>query len=246
MPVRTFRDNDAGYEAWLTANPSGWVVNARRLPSPSYLKLHRAECTTISQLQAGYSRWTTGDYIKVCAERRDELDDWAQRTCGAELQDGCHCVQYGSRARPRSTTRAPVRGRSIAASLATPRVIVDPHGYRTIETPSLIPFEPRDTAALEARAALRSMLGGLTAQPGELLHGIVEGPSVTGTDLDNALLYNVGGSVNGATRHGVALERQASAPDAATRYRYRYRVTNDPDVPRLDGRPVDAVRGLRR
>lgn len=30
MPVQTSLNGDAGYEAWLTANPSGWLVNARR------------------------------------------------------------------------------------------------------------------------------------------------------------------------------------------------------------------------
>jgi hypothetical protein len=235
MPVRTFRDNDAGYESWLTANPSGWVVNARRSPSPSYMKLHRAECPTISRLQAGYSRWTTGDYIKVCAEHRAELDDWAQRTFSAELQDGCHCVQYGSRARSR-THRAPVQTRGLAPTPVAAPVVTDAEGYGTIETAGLIPFEPRDAAALGARAALRSILGGLSARPGELLYGIVEGPAVSGTDLDNALLYNVGGDVNRAVRYGVALERRATTPGAPTRYRYR--LTSDPDVPALDGERI--------
>lgn len=90
MAVETFRHDDAGYEAWLVTHPSGWVVNARRSPTATYLKLHRAGCTTISQLQAGYSRWTTGEYIKVCPERRDELDAWARQMFGAELQDGCY------------------------------------------------------------------------------------------------------------------------------------------------------------
>jgi hypothetical protein len=36
----------------------------------------------------------------------------------------------------------------------------------------------------------------------------VEGPAVTGTDLDNALLYNIGGRADAATRYGAALERR--------------------------------------
>jgi hypothetical protein len=77
---------------------------------------------------------------------------------------------------------------------------------------------------------LRSLLSGLTAQPGQLLHGVVEGPSVAGTDLDNALLYNIGGNLNAAARYGVALERR----DGATT-RYRYRLTSDPQVPAVGG-----------
>src|SRR4051812_35358825 len=165
MPIQTFRDDDAGYEGWLTEHPTGWVVNARRSPSGAYLKLHRAACATISQLQAGYSRWTTGDYIKVCAERREELDAWAQLTFRAELQDGCHCVQHGGQARTSTARRAPVRGPSATASPAVVRVVVDADGYRTIETGGLIPFEPKDATLLEARASLRSMLAGLKARP---------------------------------------------------------------------------------
>jgi hypothetical protein len=179
MPVQTFRDDDAGYEAWLTVNPSGWVVNARRCPSSAYLKLHRAGCATISQLRAGCSRWTTGEYIKVCADRREELDAWGQRTFGADLQDGCYCVQHGSRARTTRAQRAPAVARTAPAA----PVVVDVEGYQTIQTPGLIPFEPRDASLVEARAALRSMLSGLSARPSELLHGLVEGPAVAGTDL---------------------------------------------------------------
>lgn len=135
-----------------------------------------------------------------------------------------------------------MRRTSAATSLAAIPVVVDADGYRTIETAGLIPFEPEDATLLEARATLRSMLAGLNAQPGELLHGIVDGPAVTGTDLDNALLYNVGGSINGATRYGVALERRTAAPGAGTRYRYR--LTSDADVPCSGGEVVVALDGV--
>jgi hypothetical protein len=111
-----------------------------------------------------------------------------------------------------------------------------------MHTSGLIPFEPRDAMHVAARAGLRSMLGGLRAHPGELLHGLLEGSAVTGTDLDNALLYNVGGSVNAAARYGVALERRTTAPGTGTRYRYR--LTSDLDVPRLDGEPLVAIDGV--
>jgi hypothetical protein len=118
-------------------------------------------------------------------------------------------------------------------------MVEDASGYRTIETTGLIPFEPREPAVLAARAALRSMLSVMSAQPGELLEGVVEGPAVAGTDLDNALLYNVGGSVNAAVRYGVALERRATLP--GTRTRYRYRLTSEVGVRRADGETVVAL-----
>jgi len=113
-------------------------------------------------------------------------------------------------------------------------VILDADGFRTVETAGLISFEPTSPAMLHARAGLRSLLAGLSAQPGELLHGVVEGPAVAGTDLDNALLYNIGGSVNAAARYGVALERRTGTSPT----RYRYRLTRDADAPALDGTPL--------
>jgi hypothetical protein len=245
MAVQTFRDDDPGYEAWFAAHPSGWVVNAKRSPSPAYLKLHRADCPRITRLQAGYQRWTTGDYIKVCAEHRAELDAGARQALRAGLQGGCHCVQYRDGARPRTTSRVPTLARAVTTvpAAAAAAAVVDAEGYRTLETAGLISFEPRDATLLDSRAALRAMLGGLSARPGEVLHGIVEGPAVAGTDLDNALLYNVGGSVNAAARYGVVIERRPPR-GASTATRYRYRLTNDPDLPALDGESVVELDGV--
>jgi len=94
--MRTFASDDAGYIAWLAQHPTGWVINAKRNPSASYVKLHRADCATISELQHGYSRWTTGEYIKICAEHRPELERWARSHLGCSVQDGCHCLQSGT------------------------------------------------------------------------------------------------------------------------------------------------------
>ena len=68
------------------------MLNVRRNPTASYLKVHRASCRSISELQAGYSRWTTGEYAKVCAGRISELEEWAQRETGGMLEDGCYCL----------------------------------------------------------------------------------------------------------------------------------------------------------
>lgn len=243
VPIQTFRDDDAGYEAWLTAHPEGWVVNALRSLSAAYLKLHHADCATISRLRTSCSRWTTGAYIKLCAERREELDAWARRTLGADLQDGCPCVGRASRARTATARPAPVRRPAAVSSPAAIQVVVDADGYRTIETAGLIPFEPKEVSLLEGRATIRWTLAGLRAQPGELLNGIVEGSAVEGTDLDNALLYNVGGSISAAVRYGVALERRTAAAGAGTRYRYR--LATGADLPSLDGERVVALDGVR-
>jgi hypothetical protein len=38
----------------------------------------------------------------------------------------------------------------------------------------VIPFEPKDPALVEAREEIRSVLASMAAQPGELLHGVVD------------------------------------------------------------------------
>ncbi len=83
--MRILEDDDAGYLTWVDRNQHGFVVNTTRKPDPRYLILHRASCGTIRGKPARGERWTTGDFIKVCAERRAELDQWARQIAGGEL-----------------------------------------------------------------------------------------------------------------------------------------------------------------
>lgn len=92
MTAEVFIDDDAGYEQWLNEHNDGFVLNTRRTPTSAYLKLHRSSCSHIRVLQAGYSRWTTGAYIKVCAETRDELRGWALAHAGGEPDTECYCL----------------------------------------------------------------------------------------------------------------------------------------------------------
>jgi hypothetical protein len=83
----TFLDDDAGFVRWRDTHPRGFVVNHDREPKPSYLKLHRATCWTISgALPARGDNWTTA-LAKTCAEDLDELRGWA-RSIGGDL-DPC-------------------------------------------------------------------------------------------------------------------------------------------------------------
>jgi hypothetical protein len=83
--MRIFEDDDAGYLAWVDGHQHGFVVNTSRKPDPDYLYLHRASCGTIRGKPARGERWTTGDLIKVCAETRGELEQWARQIAGGEL-----------------------------------------------------------------------------------------------------------------------------------------------------------------
>jgi hypothetical protein len=75
--MRIFEDDDAGYLTWIDSHQHGFVVNTTRKPDPRYLILHRARCHTIRGKPACGKRWTTGYFIRACAEDRAELDQWA-------------------------------------------------------------------------------------------------------------------------------------------------------------------------
>jgi len=128
---------------------------------------------------------------------------------------------------PRLLSRRPEIARAQAAAGrwgATVRWVAldaaDSDGFLNIDAAGVIPFEPKSAGLLEARTRVRAALASFVAEPGELLHGVIEGPACGATDLDNALLYNIGGRVAAATRYGVLLERWAT-PGPGARYRYR-------------------------
>lgn len=80
-PIVAFEDDDRDYLFWTHRNPRGYVVNCARQPTSDYLVLHWADCWTINGTQ---SRWTTGDYAKVCSPTLAPLEEWAQ-TLGGDL-----------------------------------------------------------------------------------------------------------------------------------------------------------------
>lgn len=73
-----FIGNDREYLAWLTANPTGYVVNTRSVKDDaSYMVLHRASCWTISRTTSfHYGGFTERAYKKVCSETVKELQQW--------------------------------------------------------------------------------------------------------------------------------------------------------------------------
>ena len=76
-----FRDDDAGYMAWITAHSNGFVLNANRPPSAGYVVLHRATCSTISGEPANGRSWTA-DYLKVCSDDRRTIESWVREQIG--------------------------------------------------------------------------------------------------------------------------------------------------------------------
>jgi hypothetical protein len=62
MSAREFRDDDAGYLAWLAAHPDGYVINIARSQSATEARVHHAGCRAISgQIPRG-GAWT-GPYV---------------------------------------------------------------------------------------------------------------------------------------------------------------------------------------
>jgi hypothetical protein len=88
-----FEDNDAGYLAWLAANPHGWVINIRRGLNPSDARLHRSRCRTINGEASRGGLWT-GPYIKICATALADADAWALSYTGDRIArcGTCHTV----------------------------------------------------------------------------------------------------------------------------------------------------------
>jgi len=80
----TFDRDDAGYLAWISSNPAGYVLNAPRRSAPARgVTVHRAACRLVSGDGGGARRWTATSK-KVCSEVRAELVAWARTELGAE------------------------------------------------------------------------------------------------------------------------------------------------------------------
>jgi hypothetical protein len=88
--VAIFSEDEDGYSRWLAEHPNGYIINANRTPSPNYLKLHRASCPTISGRPAHGETWT-GPYIKVCADQKTALTEWAADEVGGSPEPCQRC-----------------------------------------------------------------------------------------------------------------------------------------------------------
>ena len=85
-----FNDDDDGYLAWLAQNPEGFVINTYRPPSPGYLRLHRAGCSTISGEPPNGKYWTRTS-TKICGSRA-ELENWARNRIGGDVYYCPQCL----------------------------------------------------------------------------------------------------------------------------------------------------------
>ena len=89
--MQLFVDADEAYLVWTRWHPEGYVLNVGRTPRPSTaIVLHLAVCELIAEPG---TRYTTGDYVKICSLDRQELIEWAEREdVDGELSTDCHCL----------------------------------------------------------------------------------------------------------------------------------------------------------
>jgi hypothetical protein len=86
-----FEDDDRSYLTWIAQHPAGFVLNTGNPPTPSYLILHRATCTTISVGPPRGETWTM-NMRKFCADHKSELKGYARVELGGEPSacGACH------------------------------------------------------------------------------------------------------------------------------------------------------------
>jgi hypothetical protein len=81
--VVIFRDDDDGFHSWRDAHDGMFFINAERNPKANYLVLHIAGgCGHFDRSPSVH--WTR-DYIKICSDRREQLEGWAEQSVGGEV-----------------------------------------------------------------------------------------------------------------------------------------------------------------
>ena len=187
MSACEFRDDDAGYLAWVGAHPDGYVINIARSHNPAEARVHRAGCRWISGRSPRGRVWT-GLYVKVCAERLTELEQWAMDRVG-ELIPPCGTCHL---ARPITTTRIE---RATAAPVSEGRCEIHGPvaGSAVVEAwaDDYIRFERRPAWQNHLRTEIQTRCGQLEPSAGQLLHATFFGAKLGNADVENLALYNV-------------------------------------------------------
>jgi hypothetical protein len=91
VAVTVFDADEGEYQRWLYSHRRGYVINILRGLNPKEAKLHCADCDSISDPTTPY---VTRDYVKVCAGRRAELDEWAIREVGSKIPPCQNCFGF--------------------------------------------------------------------------------------------------------------------------------------------------------
>lgn len=221
--VGEFRDDDAGYLAWLAAHPEGYVLNIARSYSANAARVHHADCWTISGEHPSRGA-LTGPYVKICAEQIAELDQWTINQVGAPVVRCGTCHPPGPTAQPNSieptdqavaVTESEVRYdiRGPAANSAVVEAWADDY----------IRFEHLPDWQRYLRDEIRSRCRQLKPSKEEVLHATFFGSKHPKADVENVLLYNID-SFKVAGGNGIRFEHGTGMlphPDCAE-YQFGY------------------------
>jgi hypothetical protein len=223
--VREYRDDDAGYLDWLAANPDGYVINIRRSYNPTDGRVHRADCWTISGLNSG-GKALTVPYVKVCAERRDDLFGWTLHQfeapilpCGICLPDSDAAQRNSIRPAEQAAAAAvPEEGRCEIHGPAADSAVVEAWADDYIR------FERRPAWQEQLRTKIRNCSRQLEPSAEQLLHATFFGDKHPNADVENVLLYYID-SFKVAGRNGIRFEHGNAVPPApdGAEYRFCYR-----------------------
>ncbi len=218
--VSEFRDDDAGYLAWLATHPNGYVINVARSHSATQARVHHAGCRNINGECPNGGAWT-GPYVKVCAEHLAELDQWAVDQVGNPIAP-CGTCHPASDSHSPSSIQPP--DQAVPAALPDGRCEV--HG--PVDTAVVqawaddyIRFERLPIWQKDLRDEIRNRCGQLEPSAEQLLHAAFFGPKVSTADVENVLLYYID-SFRVSGKNGIRFEHGAGVPPAPNGNGYRF------------------------
>jgi len=230
MNACEFRDDDAGYLAWLATNPDGFVLNIARSYSATEARVHLSGCWTISGQSRGSS--LTGSYVKVCALQLAELERWATDHVGTPISPCGACRPADTPARPNPTKSA-----RRADGGPVPGGCYEVHGPSTgspvVEAwaEDYIYYDRQRRPAWQENllTELRACCGQLEPSSRQVLHATFFGAKRPNADVENLVLYNID-VFKVAGRNGISFEYGAAVPPApdGVEYPYCYRYALEP------------------
>lgn len=220
--VREFRDDDAGYLAWLAAHPDGFVINIFHTYNPSEARRHYAGCRTINGQNPRGGKWTW-PYVKVCAELVAELDRWATTNripepilwCGTCLKDG---AAWWPRSAKNTDSAVDDEMSEVRHDIAGPGPSSD---AVQAWADDYIRFERLPVWQKRLRAAIRQRCRRLEPSPEQILHATFFGDKHPRADVENLVLYYID-SFKVAGRNGIRFEHGGTPPPAPASGEYRF------------------------
>lgn len=94
MVEQQFR-SDEEFLAWARSNPSAFVVNTRRNPTPDYMVLHKASCVDLSNRGYAPGALTERSYRKVGAASEQDLLLWIRNNVREATGFSRRCSRCG-------------------------------------------------------------------------------------------------------------------------------------------------------